>query len=122
MTHQESDKLGLTLSHSKQTESDDKGEVTATYAAYINDIALDQFFRHRMTVGVVQHIPGFYSAQIGADVLLNGLYRDVEFSLADDEIKVFIPYRCEDSFLAYWDDKASSVPLVVICRRRIRGR
>lgn len=111
LTKYEAEKLGLKLEHARQTATGDNGEAEMTYATFINDVSLDQFFWHRVTLGVVGKIPDSYDAQAGADILLNGLNKDIEFSLANKEIKVFVPSDCSNDFLAYWDDHAFVVPV-----------
>ena len=111
LTKYEADKLGLKLEHSKLTATGKHGETEASYATFINDVSLDQFFWHRVTLGVVNQIPDSYDATAGADILLNGLNKDIEFSLASKEIKVFVPSDCSNDFLAYWDDHAFVVPV-----------
>jgi hypothetical protein len=99
-------KLSLTLGHANAASHVD-------YAAYINDIALDRFFWHKVVLGVVEQTPvPNYSLWAGADILLNGLNKDVEISAADGQMKIFVPSGCDNAFLAYWDKDASSVPLV----------
>jgi predicted aspartyl protease len=49
-----------------------------------------------------------YGALIGADFLFQ---HDIEFALADRQIKFFNPVACDTGFLAYWDNNASTVPL-----------
>lgn len=111
LTDSEAEKLGVQLLHAKQTVKGVNGEVQAMHAAFLNDVALDQFFWHRVTVGVVPQIPESYDAKVGADILLNGLNKDIEIALANKEIKVFVPADCSNQFLAYWDDHAFVVPL-----------
>lgn len=111
LTNSEAEKLGLKLLHAKQTVKGVNGEDEAMHAAFINDVALDQFFWHRVTLGVVKQIPESYDAKVGADILLNGLNKDIEISLANKQIKVFVPADCSNEFLAYWDEHAFVVPL-----------
>lgn len=111
LTNSEVERLGLKLEHSKLTVKGEHGEAEASYATFINDVSLDQFFWHRVTLGVVKQIPDSYDAKAGADILLNGLNKDIEFSLANKEIKVFVPSDCGNDFLAYWDDHAFVVPV-----------
>jgi predicted aspartyl protease len=109
----EAERLGLKLTHSKITGTDANGDATATYATFVDDVSLDKFFWHGVKLGVVPHVAQSYSALAGADILLNGLYKDVEFSLAARQIKFFVPSaECSNAFLAYWDENASTVPLV----------
>jgi predicted aspartyl protease len=111
LSRHEADKLGLTLSHSKITVTGTHGEAIPTNAALVNDIALDHYFWHGLKLEVVSQITDSYSALAGADILLNGVKRDIEFSLATSEMKVFVPFGCDNAFLAYWDNSASEIPL-----------
>jgi len=111
LTKYEAEKLGLKLEHARQVVKDENGDAQATYAAFINDVSLDQFFWHRVTLGVVGQIPDSYDAQAGADILLNGLNKDIEFALANKEMRVFVPSDCSNEFLAYWDEHALVVPV-----------
>jgi predicted aspartyl protease len=49
-----------------------------------------------------------YDALVGSDFLME---QDIELSLADKQMKFFVPKNCEKTFLAYWDKGAVSVPL-----------
>jgi predicted aspartyl protease len=111
LSRQEADKLGLALSHTKITTSDVNGGEAAIYAAFVNDIALDHYFWHGLKLEVVSQLTGSYNALAGADILLNGVKRDIEFSLRTNEMKVFVPFGCDNAFLAYWDENASETPL-----------
>ena len=111
LTQQEASKLGLSLSHTKLTERGSQGDV-ASYATFIDDIALDKFFWHRVTLSVVADDTQFKGLIAGADILLNGLNKDVELSLATGQMKIFVPSGCDNAFLAYWDAAALTTPLV----------
>jgi predicted aspartyl protease len=111
LTQQEAVKLGLPLAHSKLTESTAQGDAQG-YATFVEDIALDRFFWHRLTLGVVSNSPQSLGMLAGADILLNGLNKDVEMSVSTGQMKIFAPSGCENTFLAYWDDAALTVPLV----------
>jgi predicted aspartyl protease len=51
--------------------------------------------------------PPSFDGLVGAPFLLQS---DLEFSLAEKEIRFFRPRNCGDSFLAYWDKDAVVVP------------
>ena len=99
------------MSHSKITERTSQGDV-AGYATFVDDIALDKFFWHRVTLSVAADTSQFSGLIAGADILLNGLNKDVELSLATGQMKIFVPSGCDHAFLAYWDDAALTAPLV----------
>jgi len=102
----EAKKLSLKLSHANAASH-------VSYAAYIDDVALDRFFWHKVTLGVVEQSPEpNYGLLAGADILLNGLNKDVEISAPEGQMKIFVPSGCDNAFLAYWDHDASTVAMV----------
>lgn len=102
----EAKRLSLNLAHVN-------AESKVDYAAYIDDVALDRFFWHKIHLGVLEHPPEpKYSLLAGADIMLNGLNKDVEISLAEGEMKIFVPSNCDNAFLAYWNKDASTAALV----------
>ncbi len=111
-TVEEANHLGLQLKHSAITTKDAQGNDQATYIANVKDISLDKFFWHHLDLGVAQNVAESYRELAGADILLNGYNKDIEFSVATGQVKFFVPSsECRSSFLAYWDDNAGSVPL-----------
>ncbi|HEX8955202.1 MAG TPA: pepsin/retropepsin-like aspartic protease family protein [Burkholderiaceae bacterium] len=107
---QQAERMRLNLHHMAQTETDPSGKELQAYSAYVNGLRLGRYGRHRMAIEVTQ-MPGQNDFAVGADVLLNTYQRDVEISLANHEIKFFAPKNCDDSFLGYWDDNASVIPV-----------
>ncbi len=102
----EAKKLSLSLAHAN-------AESRVSYAAYVDDVALDRFFWHKLMLGVVEQPPvPNYGLLAGADILLNGLNKDVEISVPDGQMKIFVPSGCDNAFLAYWSRDASTVALV----------
>ena len=111
LTLQEANKLGLKLTHTTVTQTGADGVVRSTYATFVDDVSLDKFFWHGVRLAVADSIES-ERLLAGADILLNGLNRDVEFSVATRQIKFFAPSaECRDAFLAYWDNNALAVPL-----------
>ena len=107
----EATKLGLSLAHTKLTQNTVNGDVPV-FAAMIDDLGLDKFFWHRFMLAVVPKASQSFGLLAGADVLLNGLNKDVELSLSTGQMKIFVPSGCDNSFLAYWDHEALTAPLV----------
>jgi predicted aspartyl protease len=113
LTVEEAEKLGLKLQHSRLTDTDTNGDLTATYATYVDHLSLDKLGWHGVKFGVMSHVADSYSAVAGADILLNGLEKDIEFALGTQQVRFFEPSaECRDAFLAYWDDNALTAPLV----------
>ena len=111
---QAAEKLGLKVAHTKMTEFDAKGKEEAIYAAYVGNVALGKNMREGIRLGVAPTLGASHSAIAGADIVLGSYRRDVEFSLATSEIKFLVPTGCDNAFLAYWDDNASTVPLTAL--------
>lgn len=111
LSMQEAQKLGLKMTHTKLTETNDAGEREAVYTAFVDEVALGNNAWRSNRIQVSRSLGDSTVALAGADVLLNGYHRDVEFSLATNDIKFFVPHGCDKAFLGYWDDNASAVPL-----------
>jgi predicted aspartyl protease len=110
LTRQGAEKFGLKLSHSRVSNLGIGGE-SETYATLVDDMSLDKLYWHRVKLGVISDIGISIGGLVGADILFN---KDMEFSLANQQIKFFEPSECDDAFLAYWDDNASAIPLAEI--------
>lgn len=107
----EAEKMGLTLLHTDRTETDANGKETFIYAVKVSTFGFGRYGWRGMQMAVSQE-PDRAGFAVGADVLFNAYNRDVEFSLARKEIKIFLPKDCSDAFLGYWDENASEIPLV----------
>ena len=106
LTLDEAKRLSLSLAHAN-------AESKVSYAVYVDDVALDKYFWHKLVLGVVDDTPAPpYGLRAGADILLNGLNKDVELSVPEGQMKIFVPSNCEDAFLGYWNKDASTVALV----------
>lgn len=108
---QEAEKLGLNLGHTTLTEIDATGKEEAVYETNVGDVALGKNRWGRSQLEVTQILREADGAIAGADIVLGGYRRDIEFSLSSSEIKFFVPSGCENAFLAYWDDNASTAPI-----------
>lgn len=109
--------LGLILEHSRISSVGFGGE-SETYATTVDEISLDKLhIKRRMHFLVTEDVAVPYGAIVGADILMN---RDLEISLAGQQIKFFEPKGCDDAFLAYWDKNASDAPLSELSSRDSR--
>jgi predicted aspartyl protease len=118
ITRRAAEKLGLALSHSN-TYSIGVGGESASYTTRIDDFSFGKLDWHGVHLGVLWDIDKSlnYSALVGADILF---HQDVEISMANRQIKFFEPNACDQSFLAYWDENASSTPMHAIAPDDLR--
>jgi predicted aspartyl protease len=109
LTRQATEKFGLKLLHSGISTMGVGGE-SESYQTRVDDIRFGKLHWQRATLSVIWDSDNFkeYDGLVGADILLA---RDMEISLANREIKYFEPKACDNTFLAYWDENASSVPM-----------
>jgi predicted aspartyl protease len=107
LTQQEAEKFQLKLGHKEQYRVD-ANTVASSYETLVDDISLGELHWHSAKVRAMSDSdPSLsYGARVGADMLFN---KDIEISLATHELKFFEPTGCDDAFLAYWDDNASTV-------------
>ena len=95
----------LSLRHTR-FESLGRDGAKPIYRAQVDDIGFGPLNARRFNLVVADR----GGALLGADVLMQA---DLELSLADRQLRLFRPDGCGEAFLAYWDENASVLPMLV---------
>lgn len=85
------------------------GGASRLYSTRVQDFGVGPAHSGKASMYVIGDTGGDlgYDALVGADFLLQA---DLEFALAEKQVRFFRPQDCQDSFLAYWSSDAIVIP------------